>query len=140
MSLSVLLVEDDPIQADLVRAAFVSLGGQHRVHHAENGAVALQYLRSAGGTVDLIITDLLMPVIDGIGLLGALREDPILRSIPVIVLTSSPRHAGVLAAYPLQAINVFQKPEALAELRALVRMMVDLVGKGQPRDGVGQVA
>lgn len=135
MPLSMLLVEDDPIQADVLRRALGELDAAHTFTQAANGAEALEALRKPGVSFDLVITDLLMPAVDGVALLKAMKEDPKLRSIPVIVLTSSVRHAGILAAYDLQATNVFQKPESLGELRQLVRMIVDFVSMGHGRPG-----
>lgn len=139
MPLSVLIVEDDAVQADLLRGAIEELAGKPKVVTAEDGAAALRILREPGMQFDLVLTDLLMPAVDGVALLRAMKEDPRLRAIPVIVLTQSTRHAGVLAAYDLQATNVFQKPESLGELRELVQMIVAFVSRGQPRGG-GAVA
>lgn len=135
MPLSVLIVEDDPIQSDVLRGALEWLGQGCRVTQAADGGAALRLLRDSTNRFDLVLTDLLMPAVDGVALLRAMKEDARLRSIPVIVLTQSTRHAGVLAAYELQATNVFQKPESLAELRELVRMIVGFVSGGQPRPG-----
>ena len=81
--LAVLLVEDgEPLRQALARV--LQLEG-FRVLEAENGAVALQTLQSLGGSVDLILTDITMPVMDGIGLARAL--DSSYPNIPILFMS-----------------------------------------------------
>ena len=83
MSQTVLIVDDDPVQRRLLEATVRRLGYGAIV--AESGEAALSVLR-AGDAADLIILDLVMPGLDGFGVLAALRESAI--ELPVIVQTA----------------------------------------------------
>jgi CheY-like chemotaxis protein len=84
---SVMVVDDDPD----VRDALVELltGERYRVVVATNGREAITRLREAKGHVDLILLDLTMPVMDGVGFRTEQLADPALASIPVIVLSAT---------------------------------------------------
>ena len=85
MSATILIADDDPVQRRLLEAAVTKLG--HRCLTAEDGDGALDVLRGAqGGSVDLVILDLVMPGLDGMGVLEQMRELGLDR--PVIVQTA----------------------------------------------------
>lgn len=72
-SLRYLVVEDHPFQRDLLKKSLLTLGA-HSVHSAENGRQALAVLRDPGRPVDIVISDLMMPEVDGIELIPLLRQ------------------------------------------------------------------
>jgi two-component system chemotaxis response regulator CheY len=80
----VLIVDDSKTMRDMV--AFTLKGAGFSVTEAEDGQKALTLLRSA--TIDLAITDLNMPNMDGVSLIRAMRADPRHRSVPILMLTT----------------------------------------------------
>lgn len=84
---TVLIVEDEFAIADLLEMALTDEG--HRVLHAANGRQGLERL-AEGPRPDLVISDYMMPVLDGAGLLQAMRGTDGHRTIPVIVMSSMP--------------------------------------------------
>ena len=84
MPTTILVVDDSVTMRTLVRRALEA--DRHVVVEAAHGAAALAALGST--TVDLVITDVLMPEMDGLSLTSALREDPRFRALPILVLTT----------------------------------------------------
>ncbi|WP_373693926.1 response regulator [Parafrankia sp. BMG5.11] len=110
----VLLAEGDPGDAMLVSEAFLARGFGQTLHTVSDGVEALEYLRDpAHRRPDLIIMDLNMPRMDGCETLGVLKADPVLRSIPVVVLTTSNAPDDVTASYQLHANAYVCKPQDL---------------------------
>ena len=81
---TVLVVDDEFGVAAVVELALEDEG--HRVVSAVNGRQGLE--RLAEGPVDLVLLDFMMPILDGPGMLRAMRADPALRGVPVVVMTS----------------------------------------------------
>jgi CheY-like chemotaxis protein len=116
--ITILMVDDDMDDRDMVREVFSLHGGSIDFHEAGNGEEMLDYLRhagryaAAGGTPrpKLIILDLNMPRLDGREALGRLKEDPDLRAIPVVVLTTSDSMDDVRRSYDLGASSYLIKP------------------------------
>jgi CheY-like chemotaxis protein len=86
---TVLVVEDDPANADLLVWLLVDAG--YQTLRAANGQDALEELRSK--CIDLVVTDVMMPIMDGLQLVDAVRGDRSLASIPVLIQTSGPEEA-----------------------------------------------
>ncbi|HVZ32223.1 MAG TPA: response regulator [Polyangiaceae bacterium] len=112
----ILVVEDD---LDLREALAELLEGRgFRVNTATNGADALQRLQSMDAPPDVILLDLMMPVMDGYGFLDARRLEPMLASIPVIVVTA----AHALDRARLGALTpVLPKPIQVPQLMTALR-------------------
>ena len=112
--INVLLVEDDPGDVLMTREAF----DEHlhnRLDVVTDGAEALSYLRCEGPYVnaprpDLILLDLNLPRRDGREVLREVKDDPVLRHIPIIVLTTSQAEEDVLRSYQLHANAYVTKP------------------------------
>ena len=82
----VLVVDDDPILVDLFSRMLQSVDEAYQPIRAFGGKGALERLRNQ--TVDLVLLDLLMPEVDGLAVLRAMKEDPALAQIPVIVISA----------------------------------------------------
>jgi CheY-like chemotaxis protein len=126
----VLVVDDSEDAVLLTREALKTTEGFRIAHVAADGVEALQYLRHEppfewGPRPGLILLDLNMPRLDGLGTLRALKQDPALREIPTIVLTVSDRHADIRAAYAEGAAGYVRKPD---DFDAFVAMVHELQG------------
>ena len=85
--IKVLAVDDDIINLKLLKSILLKLPIVEEVIEAKNGADALGILKSQGN-IDLILLDIIMPVMNGIEMLKVIRADEDLKTIPVIVLTT----------------------------------------------------
>jgi DNA-binding SARP family transcriptional activator/CheY-like chemotaxis protein len=118
----VLVVDDNGINRTLLAAAVAQLG--HEVETAEDGHRALEVLRAAQdgpGRFDLVLLDLLMPVLDGYATLAQLKADPALAAVPVIMVSAVPELESVVRCIELGAIDYLPKPYSSTMLRARLR-------------------
>jgi two-component system, chemotaxis family, response regulator Rcp1 len=111
----ILLVEDSPDDAALMTEALKESTLDVRVTLVEDGEEAIGYLRRQGAhhasrLPDLILLDLHLPRMNGHEVLAEIKQDPELRRIPVIVLTSSDSDRAYVLAYDLQANCCVSKP------------------------------
>jgi class 3 adenylate cyclase/CheY-like chemotaxis protein len=102
----VLLVEDSRTQAMLMSRLLQAMG--HRVTHVINGLLGLQVLRLGG--VDVVISDIEMPVMDGFALLAAIHDDVELRHIPVLMVSVLEDLASIVRCLQLGAVDTLPKP------------------------------
>lgn len=115
---SVLLVEDDAAHAEITRRNLEAThSAGRRVVHVSDGQAALDYLRHEGDFLDgsapmpdLVLLDLRLPKVSGLEVLRQVKDDPRLRAIPVVVLTTSRAATDVLAAYEQGANSYLVKP------------------------------
>lgn len=106
-----LLVEDDRVDAMTVKRALKEVGATNPLHHVTDGEKALAFLRDpANPRPGLIILDINMPRMNGIEFLRCAKEDPALRSIPVVVLTTSQEERDRLESFQLSAAGYMMKP------------------------------
>jgi CheY-like chemotaxis protein len=122
----ILLVEDNPADARLTLEALRDRPMHNRLHHTRDGIEALEFLRGAGSFAnaprpDLILLDLNMPRKDGRAVLAELKEDPQLRLIPVVVLTSSDAEQDILQTYKLHGNCYITKPVDLDKFLDIIR-------------------
>ena len=112
MAKEILLVEDNPDDAELTRIAFAEAGVDYRLHVVGDGVQALAYLRGCSPTdlPSLVLLDLNLPKLNGREVLEAIRADPATRSLPVVVLTTSAEPFDVEASYALGVNSYIQKP------------------------------
>ena len=109
----ILLVEDNPVDLDLTLRAFAHHNLASPIQVARDGQEALDWIPrwEAGETLPLVILlDLKLPRVDGLEVLRQLREHPVSRDLPVVVLTSSSEDRDVKAAYSLHANSYIVKP------------------------------
>ena len=122
--IEILMVEDNPADVDLTRHAMESVKIRNKIHVVEDGVEAMRFLRKQGPygdrpTPDLILLDLNLPRKDGREVLAEVKQDPDLRRIPVIVLTSSQAEEDVAKAYDDHANSYLTKPVTLDGLVAI---------------------
>jgi CheY-like chemotaxis protein len=107
----VLLVEDDEADALLIEEAMLERGLTRSIRRVGDGLAALDYLRDPGSPrPDLIVMDLNMPRMNGRELLGVLKNDPSLATVPAVVLTTSAAPDDVTCAYEGHANAYVTKP------------------------------
>mgnify|MGYP000846232167 FL=1 len=109
----ILLVEDNPKDAELTMAALARCQLLNEVTHVRDGAEALDYLRCEGkyagdnhGGPVVVLLDLKLPKLNGLEVLELIRRDPALRSTPVVMLTSSREEQDLASSYEL-GVNAF---------------------------------
>lgn len=113
--IEILLVDDNPADVDLTLEALQEAKLRNHVRVAQDGVVAMEMLRREGphaGTPlpDLVLLDLNMPRKDGREVLKEVKEDPALKRIPIVVLTTSEAEKDVLDAYEQRANAYIVKP------------------------------
>ncbi len=118
--IEILLAEDSPSDAGLTRQALKRGHVRNNLHHVEDGVDLMKFLRrevpyADAPRPDVILLDLNMPRMDGREVLDALLKDEDLRSIPVVVLTTSEAESDVLTAYNLKASCYISKPVDLPQ-------------------------
>ena len=116
----ILLADDDAAVRDLVRRALTTDG--HSVHVTEDGAEALEYLQAHMAAVDLLVTDVDMPALDGISLCEkAIAMKPQLGIVLMSGFSDQLDRANALNAKRLTSIS---KPFTLEQIKAKVRSML----------------
>jgi len=128
--IEILLVEDNPDDATLTMEALRDGKVRNRVSVVEDGVEALAFLRRQGqnGTAprpDLILLDLNLPRKNGFEVLTEIKEDPDLRRIPVVIMTTSEDEKYVLKAYNLRANCYVTKPVDVEQFIRVVRSIED---------------
>ena len=121
--ISVLLIEDDPGDIVLIQEAFEHNKVRNRLHCVGDGVEAMEFLRSAPERPDLILLDLNLPRMDGREVLAEVKADPELRSIPVVVLTTSQAEEDILHSYDLHANAYVTKPVDFNRFIEVVRQI-----------------
>lgn len=130
LPIEVLLVEDNPGDARLAREALSDSKLRLEVQEVHDGDAAIAFLRREGNfrdarRPDLILLDLNLPKKDGREVLAEVKEDPNLKQIPVVILTSSEAEEDVLKTYALHANCYIRKPIDLEQLQKVVKQIKD---------------
>ena len=126
--IEVLLVEDDPGDVLLIREAFADNKVANRLHVVADGVEALDFMRRQGEHAeaprpDLVLLDLNLPRKDGREVLAEVKKDDQLRTIPVVVLTTSQAEEDVLRSYDLHANAYVTKPVDFSRFIEVVRQI-----------------
>lgn len=126
----ILLVEDNPGDVRLTEEALREGKVKNRLHVANDGVEAIEFLRREGKysdavKPDLILLDLNLPRKDGREVLREIKADPGLRVIPVVVLTTSAAEEDILKTYNLHANCYITKPVDLEQFLKIVRTIED---------------
>jgi CheY-like chemotaxis protein len=107
----ILLVEDDRVDAMTVKRALKDLNVTNLLVHTLNGEEALNHLRAeSNGNPCVILLDLNMPKMNGVEFLKVVKADDMLKSIPVVVLTTSQEEQDVVESFKLSAAGYIVKP------------------------------
>lgn len=106
----ILIVEDNPDDVRMTLRAIKRSGVEAEIQVAQDGAEALEVIRSSKPAPTLILLDVKLPKISGIEVLRAIKSDSALKSIPTVMLTSSDETKDLAAAYSFGANSYLQKP------------------------------
>ena len=113
----ILLVEDSILDAELALKALAASHLANEVLHLSDGAQALDYLfrrgafaQEAGGLPAVVLLDLKMPKIDGMEVLRQLKNDAVLKALPVVIMTSSREEQDLVQSYALGVNAYVVKP------------------------------
>ena len=128
--IEILLVEDNPGDADLIIEVLEDSKIRNRMFVAEDGEEALNFLYKRGEfsdapNPDLVLLDLNLPRKDGREVLAEIKEDPKLRRIPVVVLTTSKAEEDIIKSYDLHANSYISKPVDIDQFIKVIRTFED---------------
>ena len=140
--IDILLVEDDPGDVELTREGLAAGKMFVNLHTVDDGIKALRFLRreepyNDAVRPDIILLDLNMPRMDGRETLKEIKADECLRSIPVVVLTTSESEADIFKSYDLGASCYISKPVGFDDFLKVVHSLEDFwftVVKMPPKD------
>jgi CheY-like chemotaxis protein len=129
-AIEVLLIEDDPGDVLMTREAFDDAKVANNLYVVSDGEDALAFLRREGTHAevprpDLVLLDLNLPRVDGREVLEQIKNDPELRSIPVVVLTTSESEDDIVHSYSLHANAYVTKPVDFDRFHQVVRQIDD---------------
>jgi len=127
--LNILLVEDNPDHAELVRRNLESFQVANHLHHVEDGAAAIDFIFGQGAYADraqfpapdLVLLDLRLPRVDGLEVLKLVKSHPTLHHTAIVVLTTSDAERDVAMAYEYHANSFVTKPVDFQRLSQLVK-------------------
>ena len=126
----ILMAEDSENDVELTLAALAEHGLVNQVDVARDGEEALDYLYCRGayagrtpGNPIMLLVDLKMPKVDGLEVLRTVKSDPALKSIPVVMLTSSREEGDLLRSYELGVNAYVVKPVEFADFVSAVRQL-----------------
>jgi two-component system, response regulator len=129
--ITILLIEDEPAHAEIVRRNFESIGIANRLQHVSDGEAALDYLYRNNTFSDpassprpgLVLLDLRLPKVDGLQVLKTIKADPDLNNIPVVVLTTSASEADIAMAYTNNVNSYLVKPADFRQFSELLNAL-----------------
>lgn len=127
---TILLAEDNPKDVELTLEALNDFNLLNKVEVVQDGVLAMEYLRYEGkyknripGCPAVVLLDIKMPRMDGIEVLKAIRNDPKLKMLPVVMLTSSREEQDLLRTYELGVNAYVVKPVNFKEFIEAVKLL-----------------
>jgi CheY-like chemotaxis protein len=129
-SMEILLVEDNEGDVGLIEEVLGEVNIRNRLHVVEDGEEAMLFLHGKGNfsgspRPDIILLDLNLPKKDGREVLKEIKEDKILKNIPVVVLTSSEAERDILRSYDLNANAYVTKPLDFDKFIEVIKSIVN---------------
>ncbi|MEE2959967.1 MAG: response regulator [Myxococcota bacterium] len=126
MSVRVLVVEDSPSMRHILVSGVKEVFPEFVVHEAEDGAFALKMMRNS--SIDILLTDINMPVMDGLKLVGMVRKDPKHKNIPIVIISTESARKDRKGCLDLGADAYFVKPVKMRELVTEVERLLVAAG------------
>ena len=128
MSVELLLCEDNPGDIYLIEDSFAKSKTNYTINKLTDGSDVMGYLRQENqykdaARPDIVILDLNLPGKHGLEILEEIKADSLLKTIPIVVLTSSKAKKDVLTSYQLQASCYIVKPSDLKAFLAAIRQI-----------------
>lgn len=125
-SIELLLVEDNEDDIVLIEEAFAEAKLMNLIFKVRNGDEALAYLRQQGPythmrRLGLVLMDINMPRKNGFEVLQEMKADPLLQSLPVVMLTTSDREEDIVRSYTQGASSYIRKPMGLEQFTHVVK-------------------
>jgi two-component system, chemotaxis family, response regulator Rcp1 len=126
--IAILLVEDSPSDATLTIRSLERSKLTNQIHWVEDGETAMEFLRQQGEHTqsprpDLILLDLNLPGMNGCEVLQAVKSDPQLHNIPIVILTTSDNQTDINFAYQMNANCYITKPVDLEQFVQAIQMI-----------------
>jgi CheY-like chemotaxis protein len=130
----ILVVDDDPGDVLMIEEALADSDVEKVIDVVNDGQEAMEFLRREGRHTearrpDVILLDLNMPRMDGRQVLGEVKQDEDLRTIPIVVLTTSNADTDIVGSYTLQANAYVTKPIDLDDFNDVVRRIDEFFGR-----------
>jgi CheY-like chemotaxis protein len=130
-SLDILIVEDNPDDLELTLLTLADFTITDRIQVVRDGAEALDFIFRRGRYADrdpsdqpkVILLDLKLPRVDGLEVLRQVKRDPVARTIPVVLLTSSSEERDIIEGYKLGVNSYISKPVVFKEFSAAIRSL-----------------
>ena len=124
-NMKILIVDDFSTMRRIIKNLMRDLGYAN-THEADDGSTALPVLKS--GSFDFLITDWNMPIMQGIDLLKAVRADPLLASLPVLLVTAEARREQIVAAAEAGVNGYIVKPFTAEMLKKKIDKIFEPIG------------
>jgi two-component system response regulator len=127
----ILLVEDNDQDAEIAIRTLKKKGVANEVHWVKDGVEALDFIRATGkyqgrdpnNLPQVVLLDLRLPKMDGLEVLQAIRTDPRLKLLPVVVLTSSTEEEDIVRSYELGVNSYVSKPVTFEDFSHVVEQL-----------------
>lgn len=120
MEYKILIVDDSIITSEMIEKV-IKLSGfpVDKLFFAKNGKIAEDILKK--NSIDIIFTDLIMPVMDGFSLIEKIKKDPKLSDIPIIIISSMGKEEYILKGLKLGAKNYIKKPFKPEQIKEIIQ-------------------
>lgn len=130
-SLSILLIDDDEIERMKFKKVCAENNFSHKIIEADNGANALEKLKDVNNSFDIIISDLNMPVINGLELLKIIKSSKKFKSIPTIIMSTSKKNRDLKKCFNKGVSGYFIKSLLFSEYSSKVTSLLNYWSKNQ---------